>query len=155
MDANCSAEMVSFGQQHFGNCDLGDIRRTSRLVKTTDLFLQHPGGTLPDKLNRNADLIGFYRMANNENVRRSSANLPSSAKENLEVLSQFKDREDAQGDRLLNNLQLKGGELAVADAVGWDLEAIFSEGDQPADNDGEEQGRLPIFQVAVPGGGHE
>jgi len=30
--------------------------------------LQHPGGTLPDKLNNNADLMGFYRLANNDKV---------------------------------------------------------------------------------------
>jgi hypothetical protein len=68
MDANCSAEMVSFGRQHFGSCELGDKRLTDRLVRTTDLFLQHPGGTLPDKLNNTADLMGFYRLANNANV---------------------------------------------------------------------------------------
>jgi hypothetical protein len=68
MDANNSAEMVSFGHQHFGGCDLGDKRLTDRAVRTADLFLQHPGGTLPDKLNNNADLMGFYRMANNTAV---------------------------------------------------------------------------------------
>src|ERR1700689_3885830 len=41
-------------------------------------------------------------MASNENVKPSPANLPSSAKENLEVLSQFKDREEAQ----ISGLQL-------------------------------------------------
>ena len=41
-------------------------------------------------------------MASKENVRPSSANLPSSAKENLDVLSQFKDREEAQ----ISGLQL-------------------------------------------------
>jgi len=65
MDATISGEMVSFGQQHFGHCNLGDKRLTQRLVETTDLFLQHPGGTLPDKLNNTAHLIGFYRLANN------------------------------------------------------------------------------------------
>lgn len=68
MDAKGSAEMVSFGHQHFGCCELGDKRLTDRLVRTTDLFLQHPGGTLPDKLNYNADLMGFYRLANNDKV---------------------------------------------------------------------------------------
>jgi Transposase DNA-binding len=68
MDAHSSAEMVSFGQEHFGNCDLGDKRSTARLVFTTDRFLGHPGGTLPDKLNNNADLVGFYRLANNPKV---------------------------------------------------------------------------------------
>ena len=41
-------------------------------------------------------------MTRNENVRSSSANLPSSAKENLEVLSQFKDREEEE----ISGLQL-------------------------------------------------
>jgi uncharacterized membrane protein len=41
-------------------------------------------------------------MASNENVQPLHANLPSSAKENLEVLSQFKDTEDAQ----ISGLQL-------------------------------------------------
>ena len=41
-------------------------------------------------------------MTGNENVQSSSANLPSSAKENLEVLSQFKDREEEE----ISGLQL-------------------------------------------------
>jgi hypothetical protein len=68
MDATCSIEMSSFGQTHFGACKLPDKRLTSRLVHTADLMLQHPGGTLPDKLNNNDDLIGFYRLANNPKV---------------------------------------------------------------------------------------
>lgn len=68
MDANSSAAMVSFGERHFGHCDMGDKRLTSRLVLTADRFLEHPGGTLPDKLNSNANLIGFYRLANNPKV---------------------------------------------------------------------------------------
>src|SRR6266700_3661217 len=68
MDAHVSAEMSSFGRQHFGDCELGDKRLTDRLVRSADLFLAHPGGTLPDKLNNGADLIGFYRLANNPKV---------------------------------------------------------------------------------------
>lgn len=68
MDANPSAAMFSFGERHFGNCDLGDKRLTARVVHTANRFLEHPGGTLPDKLNNNADLVGFYRLANNPNV---------------------------------------------------------------------------------------
>jgi Transposase DNA-binding len=68
MDVPIPAEMRSFGEQHFCHCDLGDKRLTDRLVRSTNLMLAHPGGTLPDKLNRNADLIGFYRLANHPNV---------------------------------------------------------------------------------------
>jgi Transposase DNA-binding len=65
MDANHSATTRSFGGHHFGACELGDARLTARLAKTANCCLAHPGGTLPDKLNSNADLIGFYRLANN------------------------------------------------------------------------------------------
>jgi hypothetical protein len=68
MDAHSLVEMNSFGERHFGDCDLGDKRLTARLVFSADRFLEHPGGTLPDKLNHNADLVGFYRLANNPKV---------------------------------------------------------------------------------------
>jgi hypothetical protein len=68
MEATSVAEMSSFGEQHFGGCRFGDERLTKRVVQTANCFLEHPGGTLPDKLNRNADLMGFYRLANNPKV---------------------------------------------------------------------------------------
>ena len=68
MDAIRHAELSSVGHQHFGHCDLGDKRLTDRLVHTADLCMAHPGGTLPDKLNHTADLMGFYRLANNDKV---------------------------------------------------------------------------------------
>ena len=58
---------VSFGEEHFGACNLGDKRLTRRAVITADALLRHPGGTLPQKL-RKAELLGFYDMANNPKV---------------------------------------------------------------------------------------
>jgi hypothetical protein len=67
MDVACFG--ASFGESHFGSCLLGDARRTRRLVKTADLIMKHPGGTLPDKLLGNwADLMGLYRLAAAEQV---------------------------------------------------------------------------------------
>lgn len=66
MDVACLS--ASFGESHFGSCQLGDVRRTRRLVKTADLIMKHPGGTLPDKLGNWADLIGLYRLAAAEQV---------------------------------------------------------------------------------------
>jgi hypothetical protein len=54
----------TFGMRNFGQVDLGDRRRTARLVETVDRMCRHPGGTLPDKLNRPADLRAFYRLMN-------------------------------------------------------------------------------------------
>lgn len=52
----------TFGMRNFGALDLGDKRRTSCLVDSVDIMCRHPGGTLPDKLNRPADLRAFYRL---------------------------------------------------------------------------------------------
>jgi len=58
----------TFGMRNFSQVDLGDRRRTERLVKTVDIMCRHPGGTLPDKLNRPADLRAFYRLMNEPEV---------------------------------------------------------------------------------------
>jgi hypothetical protein len=59
---------ASFGELHFGKAQLGDARRTKRLVKTADLIMHHPGGTLPQKLNHWSDLMGLYRLLSAEKV---------------------------------------------------------------------------------------
>jgi hypothetical protein len=69
----------TFGMRNFGQLDLGDKRRTRCLVKAVDIMCRHPGGTLPDKLNRPADLRAFYRLmrrpeATHELLLRSHAN---------------------------------------------------------------------------------
>ena len=58
----------SFGVSDFGKVNLGDRRRTRRLVSLVDKIGRHPGGTLPDKLNRPADLRAFYRLVNRPEV---------------------------------------------------------------------------------------
>lgn len=52
----------SFGQIHFGNVSLGDVRRNQRLPQLVDAMVQHPAGTLPEKFSRPADLEAFYRL---------------------------------------------------------------------------------------------
>jgi len=63
---------VSLGQAIFGNAQLGDKRRTARLVRTFDLMRQHPGGTLPDKVASPADLRGLYRLCDCEEVTHAA-----------------------------------------------------------------------------------
>ena len=50
------------GQVMFGHAELGDVRRTSRLVRTFERMRRHPGGTLPDKVSSPADLKALYRL---------------------------------------------------------------------------------------------
>lgn len=59
---------LSFGQRNFGNVCLGDKRRSKRLVELVDSMVRHPGGTLPHKLSRPADLRAFYRLVDCEQV---------------------------------------------------------------------------------------
>lgn len=50
------------GQAMFGHAQLGDQRRTQRLIATFERMRRHPGGTLPDKLSSPADLKALYRL---------------------------------------------------------------------------------------------
>ena len=63
---------VSLGQAIFGHAQLGDQRRTARLVETFDLLRRHPGGTLPDKLASPADLRAFYRLCDGDDVTHAA-----------------------------------------------------------------------------------
>jgi hypothetical protein len=59
---------VSFGRKNFGGIYLGDARRTARLVRAADSMCRHPGGTLPDKFPKPADLRAFYRLMDCDDV---------------------------------------------------------------------------------------
>jgi len=67
---------ASFGLENFGTAGLGDRRRTERLVKTADRIFQHPGGTLPEKLQDPADLKGTYRLVDAEEVTHAAVLRP-------------------------------------------------------------------------------
>jgi hypothetical protein len=56
--------ILSFGERTFSGIDLGDQRRTARLIQAADDMCRHPGGTLPDKFPKPADLRAFYRLMN-------------------------------------------------------------------------------------------
>jgi hypothetical protein len=58
----------SFGEMNFGHAQLGDKRRTKRLVKLVDQMCQRPGGTLPQKFRCPADLQAFYRLMRPDDV---------------------------------------------------------------------------------------
>ena len=52
----------SFGEVNFGHAQLGDKRRTKRLVSLVDQMCLRPGGTLPQKFRNPADVRAFYRL---------------------------------------------------------------------------------------------
>lgn len=66
MDATVTVS--GFGREHFGKAELGDRRRTERLVRAADQVTCHPGGTLPQKLPGPADLKALYRLVGRREV---------------------------------------------------------------------------------------
>jgi hypothetical protein len=58
----------SFGETMFAHAQLGDQRRTRRLVQLTDLLCKHPGGSLPEKLRSPKDLKALYRLCDCDQV---------------------------------------------------------------------------------------
>jgi len=59
---SCYETADSLGQAMLGHAELGDRRRSERLVTTFEQMRRHPGGTLPDKLSSPADLKALYRL---------------------------------------------------------------------------------------------
>jgi DME family drug/metabolite transporter len=65
------------------------------------------------------------------------------------------DGEDRKRDDLLDGLQFRRREVAMADPVRGHHQAVFEERDPPADKDYSHQRGLLELQVPVPGKGHE
>ncbi len=60
--SSCYETADSLGQAMLGHAEVGDRRRSARLVTTFEQMRRHPGGTLPDKLSSPADLKALYRL---------------------------------------------------------------------------------------------
>jgi hypothetical protein len=57
-----------WAQQQFGECDLGDKRRTRRAVETAAKFAANPDGSTPKQTETWADCQGAYRLFHEEDV---------------------------------------------------------------------------------------
>src|ERR1035441_8664989 len=66
------------------------------------------------------------------------------------------DDEDDDRDNLLNNLKLVSREVAIAEAIRRHRQAVFEQRDSPRNQDRlPERPAVTVFQVPVPGEGHE
>lgn len=81
-------QAASFGEKNFGHAQLGDKRRTKRLVRLVDQMCSRPGGTLPQKLRSPADLRAFYRLMQSEDVTHEAI-LDSHRKVTLERIKEL------------------------------------------------------------------
>lgn len=66
----------SFGELNFSNAQIGDARRTKRLVTLADQMHARPGGTLPQKFRSPADLQAFYRLMARDEVTHGAMIAP-------------------------------------------------------------------------------
>ena len=66
----------SFGELHFADCDLGDRRRTRRLVDLANRIHQHPEGSLPYKLRDPAAYRALCRLLNQPTVTHAAVLQP-------------------------------------------------------------------------------
>jgi Transposase DNA-binding len=71
---------VSFGEMNFGNAQLGDHRRSKRLVRVANALVRHPGGTLPEKFGSPAELDALYRLMKADAVTHESLLAPHRAR---------------------------------------------------------------------------
>ena len=57
-----------WAQLNFGNCELGDKRRTNRLVKVAEEIASNPSASLPSQIENWGDLKAAYRLFDREEV---------------------------------------------------------------------------------------
>ena len=65
-------EHLDWAEKQFGHTDLGDPRRTARLVKLASTLANEPGKPLVNITQSPADMEGAYRFIRNENIDASS-----------------------------------------------------------------------------------
>ncbi len=71
-----SIEVNLWAQEHFGNCQLGDKRRTKRLVTMAQQVASNPSGSFPDQTRTWGDLKAVYNLFDCEQVTFESIASP-------------------------------------------------------------------------------
>jgi hypothetical protein len=57
-----AVDSQAWAQQQFAACELGDRRRTQRLIKVAAKMVENPAGSLPDQMQTWGDLKAAYRL---------------------------------------------------------------------------------------------
>lgn len=60
--------VTQWAQLNFGTCQLGDKRRTKRLVQVAEQLGNHPSASLPNQIERWGDLKAAYRLFDGDEV---------------------------------------------------------------------------------------
>jgi hypothetical protein len=73
---NVELDPMKWAEQQFGTCNLGDIRRTRRLVRFAAQVAADPDGSTPNQTEKWSDLKAAYRLIDNENVSFEAVTQP-------------------------------------------------------------------------------
>ncbi|WP_324872155.1 IS4/Tn5 family transposase DNA-binding protein [Methylocaldum sp.] len=65
-------EWAAWAQHEFGQADLGDLRRTARLVHIATVRAERPSAALPEGIDDPAALKGLYRFMENDCIERQA-----------------------------------------------------------------------------------
>lgn len=66
------ADRSRWAQEQFGSADLGDIRRTQRLVRLAEQMAGNSSGTIPQQTGSLADMKAAYRLFSQEEVTHAA-----------------------------------------------------------------------------------
>ena len=61
-------EPIAWAEQQFGECDLGDVRRTNRLVQVAAQAAARPDGSTPDQAESWGNCKAVYRLMDCDDV---------------------------------------------------------------------------------------
>jgi len=61
-------DVDKWAQQQFGECDLGDVRRTNRMVQVATQMAADPDASIPLQTEKWADAKAAYRLFDSEGV---------------------------------------------------------------------------------------
>ena len=66
--SSLTLDVSQWAEQQFGTCELGDKRRTKRLVKLANQVAMKPDAATPKQTENWADCKAAYRLVNQEEV---------------------------------------------------------------------------------------
>ena len=99
----------------FGTAELGDLRRTDRLVRMATVIAENPSASLPESMRNWADTLAAYRFLDNPNISHEQIMLPHWIQTREEAMRHSRDEEVGvfTRDRSLADL-----EAMLRDALG-------------------------------------